>query len=557
MNPKIPLPHGDPGSGKASEAMSGYTNDLTREIRWFAVPYTRGTGLDMGCGVERLRRDSIGVDVKMVPDGATIIGDFHVAPNLFAENSLDYVFTSRPMSPRILEAVDSFWRVIRVGACLVVYQPEAEAEQWHAAVRQCAVGATLMEDETSQDGQSRFMVWRKESDPGWKEEMAFKRHDKPRALVVRYGGFGDQLQASAVFPGLKAQGYEVWMNTFPIGQEVLKHNPFIDGWLVQDPLQVPNHELREYWQAMERRFAKVVNLSESVEWTTLVQEDRLVFRWPTAARKYLFDTINYQELIHKIADVPGPYDVTFFSTPEEQKWAMRQRREMAGKGPVILWVLSGSAFHKAWPWTADVARSVLDQWPDAVIVTCGHTNCQILEEELPDDPRVVRRSGVWSIRETMAFAQASTIVVGPETGVLNAVGTMETPAKVLMLSHSSRINLAKHWRKTVSLEPDVACFPCHQMHYSKKSCVENQTTFAAECATRISPEAVYHAIERILKNDAKRGDVHGVHADRGSGIDRRTHHRRDANGAKRAGTPPYPAIFPADRHAGSDPGGQP
>ncbi|MBF0214009.1 MAG: hypothetical protein HQM00_10685 [Magnetococcales bacterium] len=523
--------------------MSDYTNDSTREIRWLAVPYTRGVGLDMGCGAERLRRDAIGVDVKLVQNGATIVGAIHQAPACFAENALDYVFTSRRMGgEHIPDAAASFWKVIRPGACLVVYQPEEDAQLWQAAIRQCAVGATQMEDEISPDGASRFLVWRKESTPGWREEMPFKRHDQPRALVVRYGGYGDQLQASAVFPGLKRQGYEVWMQTVPIGQEVLRHNPFIDGWWVQDPMQVPDADLREYWQALEGRFDKVINLSESVEWTTLVHEHRRAFHWPPEARRYLFDGLNYQELIHRIAGVPGPYDVTFFSTPEEQAWARQQKIDLAGS-QVILWVLAGSAFHKAWPWTPNVAARILNEWPEAVIVTVGSRNCQILEEDLPQDPRIVRRSGVWSIRETMAFAQTATVVVGPETGVLNAVGTSDGPCKVLLLSHSSRANLAKHWKRTIALEPTgVPCFPCHQLHYGKETCIENADTGAAQCATRIGPEAVHQAIGRSLKHDAQRGRGPGGHAGRKYGFERGKNHRRNAVGSERIGTASNPAL---------------
>ena len=78
--------------------------------------------------------------------------------------------------------------------------------------------------------------------------------------VCRYGGFGDSIQASNILPELKRQGYHVTFMTTPRGHEILKHDPHIDAWLLQDDDQVPNQELPLYWMAIAKRFDKFINL---------------------------------------------------------------------------------------------------------------------------------------------------------------------------------------------------------------------------------------------------------------------------------------------------------
>src|SRR5690606_18122632 len=114
------------------------------------------------------------------------------------------------------------------------------------------------------------------------------------ACVVRYGGFGDQLQAANILPALNRQGYHVTFMTTPKGQDVIAHDPHVDAWIIQDNDQVPNAELWAYWRAWERRFTKFVNLSESVEGTLLAMPGRANHAWPDAVRRKQLG-VNYLE----------------------------------------------------------------------------------------------------------------------------------------------------------------------------------------------------------------------------------------------------------------------
>jgi ADP-heptose:LPS heptosyltransferase len=115
------------------------------------------------------------------------------------------------------------------------------------------------------------------------------------------------------------------------------------------------------------------------------------------------------------------------------------------------------------------ARIML-QYPDAKIVTVGNELSSLLEVGWENESRVITKSGQWGIRETLAFALVCDMVIGPETGVMNAVA-MEDMPKIVFLSHSSPENISKHWVNCHALTPEgCACWPCHKMIYGFENC---------------------------------------------------------------------------------------
>src|SRR5574340_1320364 len=101
------------------------------KIKYDIVPYTRGRGLDLGCGPFKTYPHFIGVDNghhaeefgwQFKPDVS--IPDC-VDLSLFSSESMDFVFSSH-----LLEHIEDYkaalaewWRVIRPGGHLVLYLP--------------------------------------------------------------------------------------------------------------------------------------------------------------------------------------------------------------------------------------------------------------------------------------------------------------------------------------------------------------------------------------------------------------------------------------------------
>ena len=533
------------------------------KIKHLIVPYTRGKGLDLGCGPWKAWPHFISVDdgdewggFQWTPD---VWGDA-TDLSMFADNALDFVFSSH-----LLEHIEDheaalaeWWRVIKPGGHLVLYLPHrdlypnigedgANPDHRHDFDNQDileAMGALDgwdciedekrdRDDETSDIHEYSFLqVYRKRTD-GEQCYIPWRKPDKS-CLVIRYGAFGDQIMTAAVLPGLKEQGYHITYNTTARGHEVQRENPYIDAFLLQDRDQVPNEELCAYWSALEQRFGHIVNLCESVEGSLIALPGRIQHAWSDSARQKILGSVNYVENTANIAGVAyRPEEARFYPTEEELVWAQETGIALGGR-PLILWAVGGSAIHKKYPW-AHIAMTQLVMQTGARIICVGAPEDQLIEvgvawaylqangmeaEELQAiedehgdkalqvmagkmkdiagyDP-IVFRCGAWSIRQTMAISHIADCVVGPETGVLNAVAMRDVP-KVVMLSHSSHENLTRDWINTTVLVPEVDCHPCHRLHYSFVHCHESEDApGAAICAASIDPRIVFEAVAQHL-----------------------------------------------------------
>lgn len=503
------------------------------KCRFDIVPYTRGHVLDLGCGPAKAFPHFIGVDnladtelfgIQMRPD--LVVPDCSNLQDHIQDESCDAIFSSHLLEhlQDPAAALASWWRCIKAGGHLVLYLPHAElyprcgqpgANPDHKHdflpldVMRLMVrvgGWDLLVNETRGEGTeySFLQVYRKRAD---NTQVLKWRAPKPAktACVVRYGGFGDMIQAANILPQLKRQGYHVTVMTTPKGQDVLAHDPHVDAWFIQDTDQVPNHELAAFWESQARRFDRFINLSESVEGTLLAYEGRTNHMWPDSVRRRELGK-NYLEWTAQLAEVPYANESRFYPTTAEEKWAKELlhawRLELAGPLTIgmalpkrfnILWTLAGSSVHKMYPHQDVVIANLLDAFPEVTVTLVGDPLCELLEAGWEDNPRVKCMSGKLSIRETLALAQRMDCVVGPETGVLNAVA-FEPMGKVVMLSHSSVENLTKHWVNTASMVPPTSCYPCHRLHHGRKFCPEHEPTGASLCAFEIEPRDVWQAI---------------------------------------------------------------
>jgi ADP-heptose:LPS heptosyltransferase/predicted SAM-dependent methyltransferase len=491
------------------------------KIMWELVQYTRGRGLDLGCGPSKAFPHFIGVDnytdtqlfgVEMKPDVVSNVTKLDV----FGSASMDFVYSSHCLEhvQDYKSALKEWWRVVRPGGHLCLYlphkeyypnigQPGSNPDHKHDfmpadivdAMRE--VGAwDLVRNEDRSEGReySFFQVYRKRTDGKHLYSYTNPKPEK-RAAVVRYGAFGDLIQASSILPGLKEQGYHVTFYTTPKALEVIKHDPHVDAVYLQDTDQVPNVALPHFWDNEKAKYDKWINLSESIEGTLLALPGRTNHLWPLNVRRKYMST-NYFEFTHDLADVPMPPKPKFYATDEEKAWAKKERESFGG-GFTILFALAGSSVHKVWPHMDGFMARVLLKNPQGRIVLVGDEMSQLLEQGWENEPRVIKKAGKYSIRETLSLLSEVDMVVGPETGVLNAASHLPVP-KIVLLSHSSAENLTKHWTNSRAIEPrNTACFPCHAMHYSFDHCHRDDATGTAKCQADISIDQVWDAYKEL------------------------------------------------------------
>ena len=494
------------------------------KVRWEIVPFTVGRVLDLGCGPFKAFPHFIGVDnckdtelfgTPMQPD---VVVETCERLTGFEDESCDAVFSSHLLEH--LEdpgsALAEWWRVIKPGGYLVLYLPHADlyprcgqpgsnSDHKHDFMPRDVFDLMHFRCTSLLTGAGFEMVWNETRGGGdeysflqvyRKDATAQPRYidEPPRAeksvCVVRYGGFGDQIQAANILPALKREGYHVTFMTTPKGHDILRRDPHVDGWLIQAPDQVPNHCLVEYWANWAKRFDRFINLSESVEATLLAMPGRTNHQWPDAVRrKYM--GLNYLEWTAELAEVPYASDARFYAAEDETAAVKGLLSHHGGHNTFhIMWALAGSSIHKFYPGQDIVIDAMARLGPDVHLYLVGDEACKVLESGWEEHPQVTCLSGELDIRGTLALAQVVDCVIGPETGVLNAVAFEEAVAKVIMLSHSSHENLTKHWVNTAVIEPNVACYPCHRLHYGREWCPEHVETGAALCQATIPPDVV-------------------------------------------------------------------
>lgn len=428
---------------------------------------------------------------------------------MFSTQSFDSVVSSHLLHlmplDRVRSSIKEWSRVVKMGGHIVLHLPETGG-QWDTSyegvtklMHELVSGWDLVQYTELESG----LLYAFRIGPMLQREFTWRLKPDKTCAVVRLGAYGDCVQASSILPWLKEQGYHVTFYCSDHGQPVLAHDPHVDRFIIQGRDEVPPQVLGDFWDYERKKYDKWVNLSESVEATLLAAPGHSNFGWPNGLRAKLMDR-NYLEFTHELAEVPPPYRPKFYATDKEKEWAKSQARKMGLRN--VLWSLSGSSVHKTWPHLDAIIARLLLSYGDVHVVLVGDEVCAILEAGWQAEKRVHCLSGKWTIRQSMAFCEEADLIIGCETGLLNAAGSMETP-KIVMLSHSSEEMLTKHWKNTISLtQRGGGCpmQPCRMMHNDWSTCnkYEDETTTAAMCMYHIGVEQAWEAVTQVMGEPA-------------------------------------------------------
>jgi ADP-heptose:LPS heptosyltransferase len=149
---------------------------------------------------------------------------------------------------------------------------------------------------------------------------------------------------------------------------------------------------------------------------------------------------------------------------------------------------------------------ILLAYPDTDIVLVGGPEAMMLEAGWEHEPRVHKTCGKWGIRQTLSFLDQVDLVIGPETGVMNAASGMDC-WKICLLSHSTWENLTRDWKNTIAVWSDkTECFgrgkneapACHGLHYTWEFCKKHEESGTAQCQADITAEEVWREVDRVM-----------------------------------------------------------
>jgi ADP-heptose:LPS heptosyltransferase len=315
---------------------------------------------------------------------------------------------------------------------------------------------------------------------------------------------GDHVIATILFKPIKKQGYHLTYITSDKGLDVIKNNPYIDEVQVHVDDSIPRDQLDNHWNELSQKYDKFVNLSRSIEMELLPNKWDWKFRLPKEDR-HRYCNKNYYDWTLGWAgygNIRGKRGELFLDAEDEKLAKAFLKKHFPRDAFVILWAMSGSSLHKTYPWQEFVVDELIKRYPNIYFITTGDDYCRLIEWE---NKRTINVAGKWSIRRSIVMTKYVDLVIGPETGLLNAAGCFPTP-KILMLSHSTEENISKYWMNHITLHCDpevVKCWPCHKLVHGSY-CSYGRMSEAPACISNISPAQLLKSIEYFYNQNIRR-----------------------------------------------------
>ena len=318
-----------------------------------------------------------------------------------------------------------------------------------------------------------------------------------KALVVRYGAYGDCIMITPALTRLKELGYYVILDTTKRGMEVFKSDNRVDEIIEHDD-SISLDEVKDFWVKQKKEINPdlYINFSESLECNVVMHPIQPAYNYTKSERRERCNK-NYYDVTSEWSklDNCGKKPSLQFTDEEE-----KEVRKYIKPGKFnILWGLSGSGRNKVYPWTDFVIGEVLKKHKDVHFITVGDERCKLLETHNQEDI-ITHLSGDVSIRTSFLLTKFVDLVVAPDTGLLHASGCYDTP-KIGLLGHTTRENISKHFINDYSLEAECACAPCFRLIYDYTiQCPIDIMTKAAWCmAVGLPPERLYEQIKKVIE----------------------------------------------------------
>lgn len=322
-----------------------------------------------------------------------------------------------------------------------------------------------------------------------------------KAVIIRYGAYGDNILITPVIRRLHELGYHTILRGSLRSKEVFENNPYLDEFIMHDK-DMPREELPKHWDELKKDIGfedKFINFCESIECNVALHPINPSYNF-TKKERFELCNRNYYDVTEQWAGLEGCQKLPeLYFSPSELEEAKKYLKEDHIN---ILWQLSGSGRQKVYPWSDYVMGELLKNFENIHLITTGDERCQLLESV--EDKQITNLSGRIPARIAMCLTQFVDLVISPDTGVLHASGCYTTP-KIGLLGHTTRTNITKYFINDYSLEAQCACAPCFRLIYDHEiQCPRDFVTQAAWCMSEgISPERLYGRIVSCIGAKAR------------------------------------------------------
>jgi hypothetical protein len=249
-----------------------------------------------------------------------------------------------------------------------------------------------------------------------------------------------------------------------------------------------------------------VNLWRTLEHECIAEEDQEEFYWPREKRQAHFGSRVFVEQPYIRAGVPLPREFrmgTYYFDTQTMLW-MRGWRETHEKTFNVVMVVSGSTCQKVPQGFKELAKRIVDEYPDARIFLIGDKPSGWMPN--PIDPsdlqfdfgnkNVCKMVGKTPYVQALAMVKMADYVIGPVSSLLHGAGLFGTP-KTMICTDCSVYQACKYHKNDFSVQAQAPCSPCHRAIYHTKYCLTEKTPFGDLPACNI-----YYDRERIMEGVA-------------------------------------------------------
>ena len=333
---------------------------------------------------------------------------------------------------------------------------------------------------------------------------------KPRVLLVRDAAVGDAIMITPAIRYWHSRGYrvDVACKRF-VGNAVYSSNPHVHACIElerQDDLAARERAIDKIKH--RHPYDLVFDLAGTCEGRFLYHSIREEYHAPTELRRFYAEGADYYKHINH--DCCGVRDDSllpemFYSQQELRWWETFRSRNIGVK--LVQVQLDGSSMNKCYPYWWQVIKALqLD--PRVIVITTGGKLGHVLEQEavgMGCDPERIWAccaNEKYTLRDSLIMPAFVDLVIGPETGILNASACWDVP-KIVLMSHSAPENLCRRWLNCQPITSPVKCSPCYRIVSAGDPC--NYVTEPPEiagamaCMAAISPQTIVEKARKILE----------------------------------------------------------
>lgn len=332
---------------------------------------------------------------------------------------------------------------------------------------------------------------------------------KQKLLLIAYRAFGDWVYTSAVLPYL-VEKYDVYLEVNTKGYQLFYDDPRFKEliyWKGFDRIKPEDREVefKKHWDSLRERIKPDVeiNLNGSLEVECIAEHFQDEFWLPVGQRRAIFGPNGFYDAVLRrcgmtMADVKSLNG--FYWSPEQTKHVESWREKHKNDFVVILPV-AGSTAQKIIHNVKDIAVTILDRYPDAVVYLAGDEACRPVMFEHPRVRSMIGNDV--SPKQAVHMAGYADMVIGPETFLLAAAGMWGTP-KIIHATTSSIWQMAQYQDNDFSIQAPIHCSPCHRSIYFQGSCenpIYNGDQWqATACSMLFRTADIIERVDHVHKN---------------------------------------------------------